>query len=316
MNPKPLILLGRDDAELRAKTQEIAPNSKIISRDDLKTQTDWITQIEVAYDGLRGDDLARATGLKWLQNSGAGVNDLPLRELNERGVTLTNVAGIHARCITEHLFGMLLGLTRGLDIARQQQKEREWKHLGSQVTSLYGHTLGVLGVGAIGGQIARVARAFDLKTIGLRHSGKPHPDIEVMFSPATKLEFFAQSQIVMNVLPLTDLSRDFMGDAEFDALPDGAIILNAGRGATINTEALVRALQSGKLRAALLDVTDPEPLPADHILWGLPNVVITPHYSGAHPEYNAEADAIFLDNLRLYIAGQRLHHVVDTNSGY
>jgi phosphoglycerate dehydrogenase-like enzyme len=120
----------------------------------------------------------------------------------------------------------------------------------------------------------------------------------------------------MNVLPLTDATRGFMGETEFDALPPGAIVINAGRGATIDTQALLRAIERGRIKAALLDVTDPEPLPADHPLWTAPGVVITAHYSGAHPEYNAEADEIFLDNLRLYLAGKELHHVVDKQAGY
>ncbi len=316
MNHKTTLLLGRDDAAFSQKIKEIAPHLEIISPAHFKENPDLLSHIEIAVDGLRGDDLARATSLKWLQNSGAGVDGLPLEDLEKRGVLVTNVSGIHARCITEHLFGMLLGVTRELNTARKQQEKREWKHLGGEVISLYGKTLGVLGAGEIGNQIARVGRAFEMKPIGLRRSGEPTAEIEIMFSPENRLEFFAQSPIVMNVLPLTESTRGFMGEAEFEALPNGAIILNAGRGATIDMGALGRALQSGKLRAACLDVTEPEPLPPSHFLWDLPNVFITPHYSGAHPEYNAEADAIFLDNLRLYLAGKPLHHVVNTREGY
>ncbi|PQV64023.1 Phosphoglycerate dehydrogenase [Abditibacterium utsteinense] len=316
MNSPTFLLSGRDDAAFPQKIKEIAPHIEIVSPAQFKQNPNLISQIEIAYDGLRGDDLARATSLKWLQNSGAGVDGLPLQQLEERGVLVTNVSGIHARCITEHLFGMLLGVTRELDTARKQQENREWKHLGGDVISLYGKTLGILGAGEIGNQIARAGRAFEMKPIGLRRSGEPTTEIETMFSPENKLEFFAQSEIVMNILPLTDATRGFMGDAEFDALPDGAILLNAGRGATIDTDALGRALQSGKLRAALLDVTDPEPLPPLHFLWNSPNVFITPHYSGAHPEYNDEADAIFFDNLRLYLKGEPLHHLVNFEAGY
>ncbi len=316
MNRKITLLLSRGDDALRQKTRAIAPQIEIVSPAQIKANPALISQVEIAYDGLRGEDFGRAVSLKWLQNSGAGVNGLPLSKFQERGATLTNTSGIHARCITEHLFGMLLSVTRELNTAREGQKKHEWTHLGSKTVSLYGKTLGVLGAGAIGAQIARVARAFEMNPIGLRNSGQPTEEIEVMFSPAEKLDFFAQSDIVMNTLPLTDDTRDFMGQAEFDALPDGAIVVNGGRGATINTEALMRALKSGRLRAALLDVTQPEPLPANHPLWDLPGVFITPHYSGAHPEYNAEADEIFLDNLRLYMVGEPLHHVVDTSAGY
>ncbi|MBW3635712.1 MAG: D-2-hydroxyacid dehydrogenase [Armatimonadetes bacterium] len=316
MNAQTTLFLSRDDAELRQKIGEVAPQIEIVSRAQLKDHPERIEHIEIAYGGLGRDQIANATALKWFQNGGAGVNGLLSPELAARDVTITSVSGIHARCIAEHLFGMLLSLTRELHSAREAQNRREWKPLGANTLSLYGKTLGVLGVGAIGAQIARVGRAFEMKPIGLRRGRAGHPEIETMFSPENRLEFFAQAQIVMNTLPLTDATRGFMGEAEFEALPDGAIVLNAGRGATIDTTALLRGLQSGKLRAALLDVTDPEPLPAAHPLWEMPNVFITAHYAGAHPEYNAEADAIFLDNLRLYLAGEPLHHVVDKTAGY
>lgn len=316
MNSQIQVLIDRDDAELRQKTLEISPRIALVSGADIEADADLVSRIQITYDGLRGDDLERATSLKWLHNSGAGVNNLPLAELEARGVTLTNTSGIHADCIAEHLFGMLLVVTRNLDLALDAQKQAKWARIGDQTISLRGQTLGVLGVGAIGTQIARVGRAFGLKIIGLRRGGESHPDIETMFSPESKREFFAQSDIVMNTLPLTEETRDFMGQSEFDALPRGAIVANAGRGATIDTNALVSALQSGKLRAALLDVTEPEPLPSDHVLWSVSGVFITPHYAGTHPEYNAESDAIWLDNLRLYVAGEALHHAVNLRAGY
>ena len=120
----------------------------------------------------------------------------------------------------------------------------------------------------------------------------------------------------MNTLPLTDATRGFLGRAEFAALKTGAIFVNTGRGGTVDTEALLDALQSGHLGAALLDVTDPEPLPRDHPLWTMDNVIITPHYSGTRPDYGERADAIFLDNLRRYLAEQPLVNVVDKGEGY
>lgn len=310
------ILIGRDDAELRQQTAQIAPEIELVSRADLQSNPELLAQIEIAYEGLRGDDLERAAGLRWLQKGGAGVNGLPLSDLERRGVQVTNVSGIHARCIAEHLFGMLLMATRSLDLALEAQHRGEWGKIGGQTLSLYGKTLGVLGAGEIGAQIARVGRAFEMEIVGMRQSGQPTPEIETMFSPAQKREFFAGCDIVMNVLPLTPQTRDFMAKPEFDALPEGAIVANAGRGATIQTDALVAALQSGRLRAALLDVTEPEPLPPNHVLWTLPGAFITPHFAGNHPEYNLEADAIFLDNLRLWVAGEPLHHVVDPRNGY
>lgn len=316
MNPKILVLLGRDDTDLHQKVRDLSPRIEIITGEQLKQSPELMPQIEIVYGGLKREDIPQATSLRWLQNGGAGVNGLISPEMQSSDLIVTNVSGIHARPITEHMFGMLLSVTRALNLAWDGQKQREWKHLGSKVDSLAGKTLGILGVGAIGEQSARVGKAFEMKVIGLCRSGEPHPDIEEMFTPDTRLDFFARSEVVMNVLPLTEKTRGFMGEKEFEALPQGAIIVNAGRGATIDTQAMLQALRNGHIKAALLDVTDPEPLPADHPLWNEPGVFITPHYSGAYPEYNRDADAIFLDNLRLYLAGEPLHHVVDKTEGY
>lgn len=316
MNDKILILLGRNDPALHQKVRELSPRLEIVTGDGLKESPELLPQIEIVYGGLKREDIPKAKGLRWLQNGGAGVNGLIPPEMRDSDLIVTNVSGIHARPITEHMFGMLLSVTRALTQAWDGQKQREWKHLGGKVESLEGKTLGILGVGAIGAQAARVGKAFGMKVVGLRRSGEAHPDIEAMFTPETRLAFFGRSNVVMNVLPLTAKTRGFMSDTEFEALPQGAIVVNAGRGATIDTEALLRSLRAGKLKAALLDVTDPEPLPPDHPLWSEPGVFITPHYSGSHPEYDQDADEIFLDNLRLYLAGEPLHHVVDKAEGY
>jgi phosphoglycerate dehydrogenase-like enzyme len=306
----------RDDAVLREKIKALAPDAEIVLQKELQDNPELLPQIEIAYEGLRGADISKMTSLRWIQRAGAGVEGMLTPAVKDSDIVVTNVSGIHARAITEHMFGMLLSCTRALNLAYEGQKEHKWEHLGGHVQSLYGKTLGILGAGAIGVQAARVGRAFEMRTIGLRRGGEPLPEFEAMFSPDNKLDFFKQSDVVMNILPFTEATKGFMGDAEFDALPDGAIVINTGRGGTIDTPALMRALESGKVKAALLDVTDPEPLPADHPLWDMKNVFISPHYSGSHPEYDAEADEIFLDNLRLYLAGEKLHHVVDKNAGY
>ena len=142
------------------------------------------------------------------------------------------------------------------------------------------------------------------------------PDVDGRFSSNDKHGFCGGCDVIMNSLPLTEKTRGFLGAPEFAAMKPGVIVINTGRGATIDTDALLDALGSGQVGAALLDVTDPEPLPADHPLWTAPNVFITPHYSGAHPTYDERANAIFLDNLRRFLAGEPLRNVVDKREGY
>lgn len=300
---------------LPERVRALSPRLQTVTRDDLEARPELLQQIEVIYGGLKREEWPQATGVKWLQTSGAGVNGLPFEALPLE-IIVTNVSGIHAEPITEQMFGMLLAVTRDLNRAWEHQKTREWRDFKPDLGGLWGKTLGVLGVGAIGSQSARIGRAFGMRVIGLRRGGESHPDIEEMFVPDNRLKFFARCDVVMNTLPLTEHTRGFMGAQEFEALPQGAIVINTGRGATMDTQALMNALQSGHLKAALLDVTDPEPLPSDHPLWTMPNVVITPHYSGGHPDYDARAEAIFLDNLHRYLDGAPLHHVVDKVQGY
>jgi len=290
---------------------------EVVTPAQAEAQPDLMGQIEIAYGWLSGDQIARATRLRWLQTGGAGVEGLIPHVQSER-LTLTNARGVGAAPITEHMFGMLLMVTRRLAQAWDRQKTGQWngEGLGDRVGLLSGKTLGVLGVGAIGGHSAQVGKAFGMRVVGLRRGGGAHPAVERMYTPEERAAFLAECDVVMNTLPLTPATRGFLGRAEFDALAPGAILINTGRGGTVDTDALLDALNSGRLGAALLDVTDPEPLPPGHPLWTTENVYLTPHYSGSRPDYDARADAIFLDNLRRYLAGEALANVVDKREGY
>jgi len=319
--PQPLVLfLGRGAPELHAAVRELSPGIRIVTPEEVRDCPELLAEVEAAYGGLRPAQIPEAASLRWLQTGGAGVNGLISPEVRDRDLVVTNASGIHAEPITEHMFGMLLMVTRRLAEAWDQQKTRQWGGRGidfnRRVDLLAGKTLGVLGVGAIGGQSARVGKAFGMRVIGCRRSGEPHPDVERMYAQEEAIRFFGEADVVMNSLPLTERTRHFMSWEQFRVMKSGSIVINTGRGATIHTEALVAALREGRVGAALLDVTDPEPLPEDHPLWTLENVYITPHYSGSHPAYWQRADAIFLENLRRYLAGEPMMNVVDKAEGY
>jgi phosphoglycerate dehydrogenase-like enzyme len=312
------ILIGNDDPRLREAALSLSERLEIVTPEQLKERPELVSELEIVYGGLSGAQFSRAARLRWLQTGGAGVNGLITPEIRDSALVVTNASGIHAEPITEHMFGMLLMHVRRLGEAWDQQKSRQWKgyNFGENVGMLAGKTLGALGVGAIGGHSARVGKAFGMRVIGLRRTGEPHPDVEQMYSQEDRLSFFRESDVIMNSLPLTEKTRHSMSWEEFGVMKEGAIVINTGRGATINTEALVDALREGRLGAALLDVTDPEPLPEDHPLWTMENVYVTPHYSGSHPGYWERANKIFLENLRRYLAGEELMNVVDKSEGY
>lgn len=296
----------------------VSPALEVLTREDLKRRPELLAELEVVFGGLSRAQIPEAGSLRWLQAAGAGVNGLITPALRDGPVVITNASGIHAGPIAEHMFGLLLTVVRRLAEAWDQQKTRAWRgyDFGSHLGMLEGATLGILGVGAIGGRAAEVGRAFGMRVLGLRRTGAPHPAVERMYTPGERLELLARCDVVMNVLPLTERTRHFMGRAEFAALPPGAIVCNAGRGPTIDTLALLEALRASRLGAALLDVTDPEPLPPEHPLWAMEGVYITPHYGGAHPGYNRRAGRIFVDNLRRYLSGAPLLNVVDKHEGY
>ena len=315
MNSSLVLLLDSDDPNLREQIRHIAPDLEIVA----PTDENALRRAHITYGGVdKKTDLSGAQNLRWIQVGSAGVNGWPMEQLKARDIRLTTASGIHAQPIAEHMFGLLLMKTRALDKALLAQPKHSWRgdDFGGQATRIAGKTLGLLGVGSIGQHAARVGAAFGMRVVGLRRSGEDSPNVEAMFTPDNRLDFFAQCDVVMNTLPLTDDSRDFMGRAEFEALPAGAIVINTGRGATIDTEAMLDWLRRDEANLALLDVTEPEPLPTDHPLWELPNVLITSHYSGSHPDYNERANEIFLDNLRRFLNDEPLHNLVDADAGY
>ena len=310
-------LIGSDSPALLDALRAYEDRLEVVTAAQAEQQPDLMGQIEIAYGWLSGDQITRATNLRWLQTGGAGVEGL-MPHVQADTLTLTNARGVGAAPITEHMFGMLLLVIRRLAQAWDRQKTGQWNGdgLGDRVGLLSGKTLGVLGVGAIGGHSATVGHAFGMRVVGLRRNGGSHPAVERMYTPGERLAFLAECDVVMNTLPLTPATRGFLGRAELAALPPGAILVNTGRGKTVDTDALLDSLRSGHLGAALLDVTDPEPLPPGHPLWTTENVYLTPHYSGSRPDYGDRADAIFLDNLRRYLAGEPLVNVVDKAEGY
>lgn len=311
-------LIGSDNPALLEQIRAASERIEIVTPDQIKEQAGLLPQIEIAYGGLGREQIAQAADLRWLQVGHAGVNGFLTPQMQAQDFILTNASGVHAAPITEHMFGMLLMVTRRLAQAWDRQKTHQWSAdgLGGQVGLLWGKTLGVLGVGAIGSHSAHVGKAFGMRVLGLRRGGEAHPDVERMYTPEQRTEFLAACDVVMNTLPLTEATRGFLGRAEFAAMKPGGILVNTGRGGTVETEALMDALRSGHLGAACLDVTDPEPLPENHPLWTMENVYLTPHYSGDRPDYGERADAIFLDNLRRYLAGEPLVNVVDKQEGY
>lgn len=302
---------------LTQQVRAIAAHALIVTNKDLKTDPPLIARVEIVFGSLDRNLFPQAHRLKWLQATGAGMEWAQHPEIMSHPVILTNVH-IHAVPISEHLFGMLLMLTRRLHSAYRQQLERVWQRdtLLSDLGIIAGKTLCVVGLGSIGRRCAMLGKAHEMRVIGVRNHPQATPYVERVYGAGKIREALSQADVVIVVLPSTPHTRQLIGHREFAAMPKGVFFLNGGRGQTVDTDALVEALGNGTVKGAGLDVVDPEPLPSNHPLWEMSNVIITPHTSGSFPRYNESATRIFLDNLRRYAKDEPLQFVVNKNQGY
>ena len=303
-----------------SRIRDISPGITLVTEQQLSERPDWLAEADVLYTHhVAPERIAAAPRLKWVQTIGAGIEWLLTPEVRGRDdLLVSNTSGIHAQAIAEQVLGYVLMWSRQLHRAVRQQSASKWDAapLREQVGTLSGATLGIVGYGAIGRRIAEVAAPFGLRVVALKRSPEPVPSVERVFGPGQLASFLKEAEYVVNALPLTEQTRGFFGARELAAMRSDALLINIGRGGTVDTDALVDALQSRRIAGAALDVTEPEPLPADHPLWRLDNVILTPHYAGAHPGYMQRASAIFLENLARFVAGTPLLNLVDKRAGY
>nr|WP_042197955.1 D-2-hydroxyacid dehydrogenase [Paenibacillus camerounensis] len=254
--------------------------------------------------------------LRWLQTWSAGVEKLPLKQLEERGIILTNASGVHAEPITAVIFGFMLMFTRNLHTAVRNQQERKWHSDGNE-SELTGKTAVIAGTGSIGSETARIAKAFKMNTVGISRSGKAVDGFDKIYSTDQLQEAAGEADFLINTLPLTGETQRLFNAAVFNACPQGAYYINIGRGATTNTDDLMAALNSGQLAGAGLDVFDPEPLPQEHPLWGMEQVIITPHCAGSTDRYADRIVELFTENVQAYLNnGKPVRNLVDYSRQY
>ncbi|UCG72722.1 MAG: D-2-hydroxyacid dehydrogenase [Chromatiales bacterium] len=265
--------------------------------------------------------LDAAPRLRWLQLYSAGAeNCVDLPRIREREVLLTNLQRVSSLTIAEHVMGLTLALTRGLAPHIVAQAQGDWNPglvPMQQRVELSGRTMLVVGLGGIGTEVARRADAFGMRVIAVRATGQPGPPfVAEVAKPDRLLQMAAQADVVVNSVPLTADTAGMFDAAVFAAMPPSAYFINVGRGRSVVTDDLVAALRDGQIAGTAFDVTDPEPLPADHPLWTMPNVIITPHVSAQSDRIFERVLAVVAENLRRYVAGEAMLSVVDPEAGY
>jgi phosphoglycerate dehydrogenase-like enzyme len=265
--------------------------------------------------------LKAAKQLRWVQQFSAGVEQvtfIPELQANDR-IVLTNMRTLFAPPIADHVMGMLISLTRSLPHYENLMKEGKWTKgdLAPFQGELLGKTMLVVGLGGNGIETAKRAHGFGMRVIATDPKDMACPAFVSLLEKPDKLDaMLPAADVVVLAAPLTPDTTALIGTDRFNRMKDGAFFVNIARGKMVDTAALVAAIQSKKLQGVGLDVTEPEPLPADHALWKFPNVIVTPHVSGQSPGTRLRMKHFFMENLKRFSSGEPLINVVDKKAGY
>ena len=292
LSDKPLLLLMTDLKDHHIKELEdslagfelirtIPEDKRQLSR--IEIVVGWTKELTELWQ--QGDLIS----LKWIQAISAGVNSLPLDSLREHGVMLTNASGIHKDTISEHVIGLILYHARSFNQIKLNQQNNHWDQAIS-VQQLEGKTAIIFGIGNIGRRLATLLKAFGVHTIGVNTRGNKVAEVDQTVSQEESNRYLEQADYVINILPQTDETKGFFNSDRFKAMKKGTAFFNVGRGNTVDTEALLTALDSNQLAFAALDVFETEPLEADSPLWQHDRIFITPHVSGMVEHFR---DALF-----------------------
>lgn len=256
-----------------------------------------------------------APKLRWVQGIGAGVGHLRTCGLAD-GVLVTTGAGIGAPSIADFVMGRLLAVWKRFDHLAELQRAHRWDQMDARGRALSGTTVGIVGFGAIGTAVAQRAVAFDLRVLAVRRHPAPHPLAERVVGPEGLSEVLSESDAVVVCAPATDETTSLFDADAFAAMRPGALFCNVARGTLVDEAALIAALESGQVGAAILDVAAAEPLPANSPLWDVPNVYLSPHSSAVIDRYDVPLFDLVEDNLRRWLQGGPMRNVFDLEAGY
>ena len=329
-----LVTMPFTDAQL-ARLRDVSPDL-VVRRGD--PQTADYARTDVLYAGVPPPDVARAPTLSWVQLHMAGVNALHDHPLyTDTTIPLTTTSGVHAATIAEYVITVVLALAHHVPLMVEWKArggwppdERRWELFVP--TEMRGATLGIIGYGSIGRELARVAKtAFAMRVLACKRdpsrrrdpgycppgTGDPEGALpDEWLSPQELPDLLSRSDVVVMCAPLTAETRHLIGGRELSAMKPTAYLVNVGRGASVDETALAQALVEGSIAGAAIDVLEPEPPAAGHPLYAAPNVIVSPHVSGFLPSYDDRCTELFAENLRRHLSGAPLLNVVDRARGY
>jgi phosphoglycerate dehydrogenase-like enzyme len=315
------VVVASDDAARLDALRAALPGIEIQSALDGEAFAAQIAQAEVAVGLCDARTLAAGRKLRWIQALNVGVERcVAVPGLAASGIVLTNMQRTSAVPIAEHAIALMFALARGLPHHVRNQQAGRWDREAPPTLptrELGGRTLLVVGLGGIGTEVARRAHGLGMRVIATRNSRREGPDFVAKIGLPDELHALAaEADVVVNAAPLTPATTGIFDRAFFAAMKPDGYFINVARGASVVGDDLLAALRSGALAGAGLDVTDPEPLPAGHALWSLPNVIITPHVAADSDQQGERYWILVAENLRRYSAGEPLLNVVDIARGY
>ncbi len=269
------------------------------------------------FDPLHRADLPElAPRVRWIQATSAGIGQFVVRNRYHARMPqtiFTTASGVHAQPLAEFCLMAMLAHNKGLERMRRDQERKHWERYAG--TDLEGRTLGVIGLGRVGGQVARLARAFGMHVIGASRTAGAAA-VERVFPPDQLHQMLPLAEYLVLIVPHTPETENMIGATELALLPRGAYLINIARGAVVDQAALIDALRSGHLSGAALDVFAQEPLPPASPLWDMPNVLVSPHSGSTSDQENRRLTDLFCDNLRRFLAGETLRNVLDVERMY
>ncbi len=317
--PKRIVVLVDNDARLDWLKKTVTDVELISMRQDGPASD--MTGVQGLVGSCTPNIVSSAMELHWIHISSAGVERCVSRpEIQGGNYLITNMQRVNSEPIAEHVIAMMLTLTRSLPYYRSLQDEERWKPLpfgDTRMREVQGKTILIVGLGGIGTEVARRADALGMHVIATRNSSRDGPDFVDQVGLADEvLNFAAQADVVVNAAPLTPETTDLFDAEFFSVMRPQSYFFNVGRGKSVVTDDLVAALSDGTLAGAGLDVTEPEPLPPGHSLWQAPNVIITPHVATRTDGGLERYWLVVRENLRRYVAGDKIYSIVDVKRGY
>jgi len=316
--PRKIVVLAENDARI-ASFQEVAPNVTVVGVRGPQEAAKHMKDADVLVGMCSSALVESAPRLKWVQSQLAGVDgciDIPRVHSGE--ILFTNMQRVNGPNVAEHAMALVLALTRQINAAVINQKEEQWSQKRfAPPLDIDGSTMLIVGLGGIGTEIARRAHAFGMRVIATRNSKRDGPAFVDYVGLANELpDLIGQADIVINATPLTPATTALFNTAMFQRMKSSAYFINVGRGGSVVTNDLLEAVNTKTIAGAGLDVTEPEPLPANHPLWRAPNVIITPHMAGASRIKLDRMWAVMRENVRRYVAGEKILSVVNIEQGY